>query len=89
MEKSGSQVLIDAVVVRGGIKEQIAILKGDYDLAITLVDLNVHKEENQIQRLLARAYRLKGNLEESKNIIEPALPEGATIPPFSINSDIV
>ena len=35
-----------------------------------LAELNVYKDEEQIQRLLARAYRLRGNPKESKNIIE-------------------
>ena len=55
---------------------ELAIWKGNYDEAIELIHANRRKDWDKMQSILSKAHRLKGELNESKMIIEKMCDDG-------------
>ena len=72
----GGEIVLDVIIAENAIDAELEILKGDYNKAIDLLNANKNKDWDKMQTLLSKSYRLKGDLDESKEIIEKMCDDG-------------
>jgi len=69
-------ILIEMIIEGNAFDAKIAILNKEYDKAIELINKNRFNYYTSAQSTLSKAYRLKGDLDESKEIIEKMCDDG-------------